>query len=104
MNYPTLNPTVGFPSNFIFKFARTNRLYSDQIEQNLALKLQIKEQSKEIEELKVQTDIPPQRPKHEILVVGPIVDLTIDSAEEENEALKKKINEIEGRDSRLLEQ
>ena len=68
------------------------------------MKLQIKEQSREIEELKSQTDMPPHRPKLEIPVVDPIVDLTMDSAEEENEALKKKIKEIEGRDSRLLEQ
>ena len=84
------------------KFAHTNRLYSDQIEKNVALKKQIANQSKEIEELKTNqiSEIPPLRPKLEIPALEPRVDLTIDSTEEdENESLKSKIEEIEGRDS-----
>ena len=81
-----------------FKFAHTNRLYSDQIEKNVALKKQITNQSKEIEELKTNqmSDIPQLRPKQE--VSEPRVDLTMNSLE--NVDWKSKIDEIEGRDSR----
>ena len=52
-------------------------------------------------ELKNQTfDIPPLRPKPEIAAVEPRVDLTIDSTQDENETLKLKIKEVEGRDPR----
>ena len=65
------------------------------------MKKQIKDQSKEIEELKnLTSDIPPLRPKLE--VEAPRVDLTIDSTEDENETLKSKIAEVEGRDPRSL--
>ena len=54
-----------------------------------------------MEELKNQTlDIPPLRPKPEIAAVEPRVDLTIDSTQDENETLKLKIKEVEGRDPR----
>ena len=54
-----------------------------------------------MEELKNQTlDIPPLRPKQEIAAVEPRVDLTIDSTQDENETLKLKIKEVEGRDPR----
>ena len=89
-------------NNPFLKFAHTNRLYSDQIEKNVALKKQIANQSKEMEELKTNqmSEIPPLRPKLEIPALEPRVDLTIDSTEEdENESLKSKIEEIEGRDS-----
>ena len=79
-----------------FQFAQTNRLYSDQIEKNVTLKKQIANQNKEIEELRTNqmSDLPPLRPKLEARV-----DLTIDSTEEEDENLKLKIKEIEGRDT-----
>ena len=52
-------------------------------------------------ELKNKTfDIPPLRPKPEIAAVEPRVDLTIDSTQDENETLKLKIKEVEGRDPR----
>ena len=54
-----------------------------------------------MEELKNQTfDIPPLRPKQEIVAVEPRVDLTIDSTQDENETLKLKIEEVEGWDPR----
>ena len=76
-----------------FQFAQTNRLYSDQIEKNVTLKKQIANQNKEIEELRTNqmSDLPPLRPKLEARV-----DLTIDSTDED-ENLKLKIKEIEGR-------
>ena len=81
-----------------FQFAQTNRLYSDQIEKNVTLKKQIANQNKEIEELRTNqmSDLPPLRPKLEARV-----DLTIDSTDED-ENLKLKIKEIEGRDSRPI--
>ena len=52
-----------------------------------------------MEELKNQTfDIPSLRPKQEIAAVEPRVDLTIDSEQDKYEALKLKIEEVEGRD------
>ena len=67
------------------------------------LKKQLKDQSREIKELKNQaSDIPPLRPKLEIAAQELKVDLTIDSTEDENENLKSKIEIVEGRDSRPL--
>ena len=95
------------------------------MEKNIALKKQIANQSKEIEVLKTRemSDIPPLVPKAGFQSDAPSsiydwisggerhfwncskleasVDPTIDSAEEaENENLKLKIKEIEGKDSR----